>query len=244
MNITLIGFMGTGKTTTGKRLAKRLGFQFVDVDELIEASAKKPIPQIFTEHGEPVFRRLEERIIRKVVRSDHQVLATGGGAFIDPKNRSRLKATGPVVCLTARPKTILSRVGKRIEARPLLKGNDPLRRIKVLLARRARAYAQADIIIDTSDLSIEQVVERLWRDLSPGLCKSWEYLLQRSGDLAKRYGGKYVVVVNDRVVACGESQLEAFQNASERLTDKQEAGIYYIPLREESLTALSCTSGG
>ena len=80
MNITLIGFMGTGKTTIGKRLAKRLGWRFVDIDQQIETSAKKPVPRIFAEHGEPVFRRLEERIIRRSVREDHQVIATGGGA--------------------------------------------------------------------------------------------------------------------------------------------------------------------
>ncbi|MBI4340906.1 MAG: AAA family ATPase [Candidatus Omnitrophica bacterium] len=238
MNITLIGFMGTGKTTVGKRLAKRLGWRFVDVDEQIETSAKKPVPRIFAEHGEPVFRRLEERIVRRLVRGDQQVIATGGGAFVDPKNRSRLRASGPVVCLTARPKIILQRLGRRIAARPLLQGGDPLERIKTLLARRAKAYAKADAVIDTSDLSAEQVVERLWGDLSPGLCKSWQYLLERSADLAKRYGGKYVVVAENRVVACGDSQLEAFQNASQRLDEKREAGIYYIPLPEESLTAL------
>ena len=239
MNITLIGFMGTGKTTIGKRLAKRLGWRFVDIDELIEASAKKPVPRIFAEHGEPVFRRLEERIILRTVRGDHQIIATGGGAFLDPKNRSRLRATGPVVCLTARPRTILARVARRIEARPLLQGDDPLTRIKALLAKRAKAYAQADITVDTSELSLDDVLERLWEQLSPGLCKSWQYLLERSGNLAKRYGGKYVVVVDDRVVACGESQLEAFQNASQRLDEKRETGIYYIPLPEESLTALT-----
>jgi len=238
MNITLIGFMGTGKTTVGKRLAKRLGWRFVDIDEEIEASARKPVPRIFAEHGEPVFRRLEERIIRRATRTDHQVIATGGGAFVDPKNRARLRASGPVCCLTARPKTILARLGRRVKSRPLLAGADPLERIKTLLARRAKAYAQADVTIDTSDLAAEQVVERLWARISPGLCESWEYLLERSGDLAKRYAGKYVVMVDERIVASGDSQLEAFQNASQRLDQKREAGIYYIPLPEESLTAL------
>lgn len=238
MNITLIGFMGTGKTAVGKRLAKRLGWRFVDVDELIEAGAKKSVAQIFAEHGEPVFRRLENRMIRRLMRGDQQVIAAGGGAFLDPQNRSRLRATGPVICLTARPATILTRVGRRIQVRPLLRGAaNPLARIKTLLSQRAKAYAQADITLDTSDVFIEEVVERLWQKLSPCLCKSWQYLLSHSGGLAKRYGGKYIVVVDDRIIASGDSQLEAYQNAPQRLHEKREAGIYYIPLPEESLTA-------
>jgi len=238
MNITLIGFMGTGKTAVGKRLAKRFGWRFVDVDELIESGAKKSVARIFSEHGEPVFRRLEQRIVRRVARGDHQVLAAGGGAFLDPGSRSLLRATGPVVCLTARPRTILSRLGRRIASRPLLRGSaNPLSRIKALLDRRAKTYAQADMTLDTSDASVEEVVERLWEMLSPCRCKSWDYLLSHSVDLAKRYGGKYVVVVGDRIVASGDSQLEAYQNASQRLQEKRETGIYYIPLPEESLTA-------
>ena len=237
MNITLVGFMGTGKTTVGKRIAKRLGWKFIDVDQLIEASAKKPIAQIFAEHGEAVFRRFEERYIKHVTRANHQVIATGGGAYVDEANRSRLRASGPVICLTARPKIILERVGKQASGRPLLQGSDPLARIKELLAKRSKAYAQADAVIDTSDLSIDTVVERVWEKVSPGLCRSWEYLRERSGDLAKRYGGKYVVVLNNRVVACGESQLEAFQKAAQRIGQSDDAGIYYIPSGEESLTS-------
>ena len=95
MNITLIGFMGTGKTTVGKRLAKRLGWEFVDLDALIEARTGRAIADIFTQHGEPVFRRLEQRWIRRVARGDQQVIATGGGAFLDPENRRLLKSGGP-----------------------------------------------------------------------------------------------------------------------------------------------------
>ena len=236
MNITLIGFMGTGKTTIGKRLAKRLGWKFVDVDELIENSAKKPIARIFSEHGEAVFRRFEERYIRHITRSDHQVIATGGGAYVDPANRSRLRASGPVICLTARARTILNRVSRQASVRPLLQSGDPLARIKELLAKRTKAYAQADAVIDTSDLPVDAVVERVWEQVSPGLCRSWEYLRERTGDLAKRYGGKYVVVSNNRVVACGDSQLEAFQKAGQRLNQSDDAGVYYIPAAEESLT--------
>ena len=240
MNIILTGFMGTGKTVVGKRLAKRLGWRFVDADQLIEQHAKMPIARIFAERGEMVFRRLERRCIGRVVHGDRQVIATGGGAFIDPQNRARLRASGVVVCLTAQPGVILKRVGKKTALRPLLRnGGNPLWRIKTLLAQRADAYAKADLTVDTSRRSADEVAEQLWAQLSPSLCKSWQYLLDHTGSLAPRYGGKYVVVGN-RVVSCGQTQLEAYQQA--RLKDKGEVGIYYIPLPEESLTALATIS--
>ena len=282
MNIILTGFMGTGKTAVGKRLAKRLGWRFVDIDQLIEAQAKMPVARIFAERGEAVFRRLEQRCIGRVVHSDQQVVATGGGAFVDPKNRAWLRASGVVVCLTATPRVILTRVGKRLDARPLLgnpstratargrglaqgsapaawlrqakplglHGGDPLERIQALLAQRARAYAKADVTIDTSLRSADVIVEQLWAQLGPPLCRSWQYLLTQTGKLAHRYGGKYVVVVGNRVVSSGDTQLAAYQHAclprqrplagrrQARLNESAEAGIYYIPLPEESLTAL------
>ena len=239
MNIILTGFMGTGKTSVGKRLAKRLGWRFVDLDQLIAASAKMPITRIFAERGEAVFRRLERRCISRVIHGQQQVIATGGGAFVDSQNRTRLRVSGPVICLTARPRTILTRVGRRLSTRPLLAGAaDPLTRIRRLLSQRAGAYAQADITIDTSDLSVDEVTERVWEQLSPCLCKSWQYLLDHVGGLSQRYGGKYVVVVENHIIASGSTQLEAYQNASRHLSEKRDAGIYYIPLPEESLTAL------
>lgn len=238
MNIILTGFMGTGKSTVGKRLAKRLGWTFVDVDQLVEAVAKMPIARIFAERGEAVFRRLERRAIGRVIRAQEQVIATGGGAFVDPQSRAKLRVSGPVVCLTAKPQVILDRVGRRLDARPLLAGvANPLSRIRALLAQRAAAYGQADITIDTSSLSTDEVVERIWAKVSPCLCRSWRYFLDHVGELSGRYGGKYVVVVDDRIMGSGDTQLAAYQHAASRLANK-DAGIYYIPLPEESLTAL------
>jgi shikimate kinase len=232
--------MGTGKSVVGKRLARRLGWRFVDVDTLIEARARRSIARIIRERGEPVFRRLERRVISQVVRGHHQVIATGGGAVTDAGNRSRLRASGPLVCLRARPGVILQRVGRRAaSARPLLAGpGSLLGRIRRLLARRAAAYAHADLMLDTSDRSVEEVVEQLWRQVSPHICRGWEYLRAHTAELSSRYGGKYVVVANDRIVACGATQLAAYQKASRRLPAGQETGIYYIPLPEESLVAL------
>ena len=229
--------MGTGKTSVGRRLARRLKWRFVDLDRQIEASAKMPIARIFTERGEGVFRRLERRFVNRVTKTHHQVIATGGGAFVDPQSRARLRVSGPVVCLTATPQAILARVGRKLESRPLLHGaGQPLARIRRLLQQRAKAYAQADLMIDTTGLSVDEVAERVWVHVNPCLCNSWQYLLEHSGKLSHRYGGKYVVVSDSRIVASGETQLKAFQNAH-RLKNR-DAGIYYIPLPEESLTAL------
>ncbi len=237
MNVILTGFMGTGKTAVGRRLAKRLGWRFVDVDRLIEQGAKRTIARIFSERGQAVFRRLERWHIHRVTQRRQQVIATGGGAFVDPVSRARLKASGTVICLTARPRTILQRVGRRIKERPMLHGaTDPLARIKTLLTQRAQAYGQADLMVDTSDLSVETVMERLWQQLSSSVCTSWPYLLDHASELSRRYGGQYVVVKGERIVAAGRTQLEAYQHAAKRLTDQQGTGIYYIPHREESLS--------
>lgn len=234
MNIILTGFMGTGKTTVGKRLARRLGWQFVDVDSLIVASAKESVSNIFAEHGEAVFRRLEQRAIRSVVRGDKQVIATGGGAFVNPDNRQLLRSVGPVLCLTAQPKVILQRVGATLASRPVLSGvASPLNRIQQLMAQRASAYAKADLTIDTTHLSLDDVVERIWDEIGPWMSKSWEYLCRHSTKLAQRYGGKYVVVLDDHIVAVGATQLEAYQKLTKPVPPRCEVGIYYIPSSQE-----------
>jgi shikimate kinase len=234
--------MGTGKTEVGKRLAKRLGWRFVDVDELIETSAKMPIARLFTERGESVFRRLERRHISRIIHGCDQMIATGGGAFIDPVNRSRLRASGPVVCLTARPHVVLARVGRRFSVRPLLAGAaNPLARIRLLMAQRAKAYAQADLTIDTSELTVPETVEQVWQQLGPHVCKSWRFVLDHASQLAHRYGGKYVAVADNRIVASGATQLETYRKCPPRACT-QDLGIYYVPLPEEAVTALVGTA--
>lgn len=238
MNLTLTGFMGTGKTAVGKELAKRLGWQLVDVDRLIESSAGKSIPEIFAQHGEAVFRRLERRLIKQVTCGDEQVIATGGGAFVDPQNRSRLRTVGPVVCLTASPKMILQRVGPTLARRPMLLGGPPVERIQQLLRQRAAAYAKADLTIDTTRLTIDEIVERIWDVLGPWIPKSWCYLVRHTQRLCQRYGGKYVVVMDDRIVSVGATQLQAFQGVRRTIPSRCEVGIYYIPSSQESPVAL------
>ena len=238
MNITLIGFMGAGKTAVGKRLAKRLGWQFVDVDALIEASAKSTVAKIFAEHGEAVFRRLEKRVIRRVIRCREQVIATGGGTFLDPVNQRLLKAVGPVVCLTAHPKTILQRVGPASSMRPLLAAEPTVSRIQQLMTQRASDYAKADLTIDTTDLTSEEVAEKIWMQIGPWISKSWQYLLKHHDKLTQRYGGQYIAVLDDHIVAAGATHLQAYQAIRCPVPSTCEVGIYYIPLAEESPIAL------
>ena len=239
MNITLIGFMGTGKTAVGKRLARRLGWTFVDVDSLVVASTKESVAKIFAEHGEGVFRRLEARMIRRVAKGHEQVIATGGGAFVNPDNRRLLRAVGPVVCLTASPSVILRRVKPTLRSRPLLaSARLPLTRIQQLMRERAAAYAKADLTIDGSRMSVDDMVERIWKDVGPWVSKSWQYLLKSCDKLSQRYGGKYVAVFDDRIVSVGMSQLDAYQRIPKRVPSSCEVGVYYIPQSKEPAVAL------
>lgn len=159
-NIVLTGFMATGKTSVGRQLAARLGYDFVDVDVLIEAEAGMPIPEIFTTRGEPAFRELEARMVERAAGRTACVIATGGGAIVNPQNLEALKRSGVVIALTADPETILSRIG-RGEDRPMLRGGERRERIRLLLTERAPAYARADLTVDTSGHGVDEVVNRL-----------------------------------------------------------------------------------
>ena len=124
-NIVLTGFMGTGKTAVGRAVGRILGREFVDMDELIAARAGKPIPRIFAEDGEEAFRRMERALCRELSARDGLVIATGGGALVDPENRALMMKSGIVVCLTASRDEIVRRLsGTDASARPLLE-DDP-----------------------------------------------------------------------------------------------------------------------
>ncbi|MCE2484371.1 MAG: shikimate kinase [Desulfurellaceae bacterium] len=156
-NIILTGFMGTGKTQVGRRLAKRLGWRFIDTDLIIEQELGTSIRQLFAEKGEAYFRGQERRVIARVCQDQRCVIATGGGAIVDPANAQQLQNSGLLICLTATPEVIFARVRGNTD-RPLLQAEDPLSTIRSLLARRSDAYARAQLTIDTSQQSVEQVV--------------------------------------------------------------------------------------
>ncbi len=152
--------MGTGKTSVGRLLARRLGWRFLDLDERIEAVAGKPVPAIFAEDGEHAFRELETEACRGLETSTGLVVATGGGAVLRATNREALLAAGTVVCLEASPETILERVGAG-GGRPVLGEGDRAERVRSLLAERADAYAALPYHVDTTGLTAEQVADRI-----------------------------------------------------------------------------------
>jgi shikimate kinase len=165
--VVLTGFMATGKTSVGERLATRLGKPFVDTDALVERSEGRSIESIFATEGESYFRTAERRAIVEALGVPGAVIATGGGAIVDAANLATLKAAAPIVCLTASPEVLEKRV-RAAQDRPLLKGDEPRRRIERLMAERAPAYAKADLTVDTSDRSVDEVVEEIARYLQHG----------------------------------------------------------------------------
>ena len=159
-NVILTGFMGSGKSTVGQCLAKRLGSRYVDLDALIVSRAGASINDIFARNGEPYFRQLETEAIRSISACKGLVVSTGGGAVISPLNRELLHAAGVVVHLTASIEEIAARLASDTE-RPLLREGRSPERLAALLAEREPMYADADLRIDTTGKSVEDVVAEI-----------------------------------------------------------------------------------
>ncbi len=171
--LILTGFMATGKSSVGPLVARRLGWEFVDLDSVIAARAGKPIAKIFADHGEAHFRRLEREVVAHLTGDRRRcpqchgphpgVISTGGGVLLDESNCAALKRAGVIVCLTARPEVVAARVKRSKTGRPKLAegGKSTLTRIKELMVERVDAYARADVQIDTSDLTVEEVADRV-----------------------------------------------------------------------------------
>ncbi|MCO5090057.1 shikimate kinase [Bosea sp. (in: a-proteobacteria)] len=156
--IVLVGMMGSGKSSVGRRLAARLGLPFVDADTEIETAAQMTIPEIFAQRGEAEFREGERRVIGRVLTTRAPlVLATGGGAFMNAETRERVKELGISVWLRAEPEVLMRRVRKRSN-RPLLHTDDPETTLRRMLAEREPVYALADITIQSRDEPHEVVV--------------------------------------------------------------------------------------
>ncbi|MBE0477728.1 3-dehydroquinate synthase [Candidatus Aerophobetes bacterium] len=166
MNIALLGFMGTGKTAVAKELARHLGMKYIDTDEMIEKREKLSIPEIFARFGEDYFRKLETEVVKELSEFNNFVISTGGGVPLRRENINALKSKGYLVCLEASPEVILGRTKNYEGERPLLAGFiDKKKRIQELLEKRRLFYNQADFIIDTSHLSVEDVVEKVIKSL-------------------------------------------------------------------------------
>ena len=162
--IALVGLMGAGKSSIGRRLAQRLKVPFIDADSEIETAAGATIEEIFERHGEAAFREGERRVIARLLEGPVQVLATGGGAFMDPTTRALLRERAISVWLRADLELLLSRVTRR-NNRPLLKAGEPRAVLERLIAERYPVYAEADITVDTvegpPDATLDRVMEAL-----------------------------------------------------------------------------------
>ena len=156
-NIVLTGFMGTGKSTVGRLLADRLGWEFVDTDALIE-ERHGPIPAIFADHGEERFRTLEREVAAEVGGRRGTVVATGGRLLLDPANEAVLGSTGIIVCLSASVDVLVERLTRGAGQRPLLHGHDPATRIRYLLAERASGYGRFPQVV-TDGRAPDEVVD-------------------------------------------------------------------------------------
>ena len=171
-NIFLVGFMASGKSHVGRQLAKKIGWKLLDADGEIVERAGRSIETIFKTEGEEVFRALESDIVAELCAGLRQIVAMGGGAFLDPVNHQQMLSHGLVVCLRARPETILKRLNKypandcsrgrrNTPVRPLLDDDNSLEKIKCLIQERSKAYSKAHYQIDTDELDPDEIAQQI-----------------------------------------------------------------------------------
>ncbi|MBX3484250.1 MAG: shikimate kinase [Phenylobacterium sp.] len=162
--IALVGLMGVGKSSVGRRLASTLGLPFRDADSEVEAAAGRSISEIFADLGEPTFRDGERRVIARLLDGPPHVMATGGGAFMNEETRALIKARAVSVWLKADLEVLARRVGRK-DTRPLLTGKDPMEVLKAQAEARYPAYSEADVTVETGDaahhITVGQVIEAL-----------------------------------------------------------------------------------
>ncbi len=187
-SIVLVGLMGAGKSVIGRRLAAHLGLPFRDSDTEIEAAAGRSVPELFSQFGEAHFRAGERRVLRRLLDGPPMVLATGGGAFMDPATRAAIRARGTSIWLRATLPVLLRRVSLR-RNRPLLAHGDPASVLRTLMEQRYPIYAEADIVVDCADDTPDQTTGRVARVLAA-------YVPPRRLSV-RTSGGLYDVVVGD-----------------------------------------------
>jgi shikimate kinase len=165
-SIVLVGMMGVGKSSIGRRLAARLGVPFVDADAEIEKAAGMSIADIFARHGEADFRSGEARVIARLLEGGPQVLATGGGAVMNADTRTAIKAKGVSIWLSAELDLLMRRISKRKNDRPMLQTADPAATLRQLLAERGPVYAQADLTVQSREVPHDAIVAEIVRALA------------------------------------------------------------------------------
>jgi len=160
-SIVLVGMMGVGKSSIGRRLAARLGIPFVDADTEIEKAAGMSIPDIFARHGEADFRSGEARVIARLLETGPQVLATGGGAFMNAATRTAIETKGISIWLSADFDVLIRRISKRRNERPMLQTDDPAATLRQLLKLREPIYALADLTVQSRETPHEAIVSEI-----------------------------------------------------------------------------------
>lgn len=161
-NIVLVGFMGTGKTSIGRRLSTQLRMRYVDTDDVVERDSRRRISDIFSKDGEPAFRELESEAVRKVSKLDNHIISTGGGVVLKETNMVELRRNGIIFCLTATAEEIYQRV-RHQSHRPLLQTPDALAKIRSMLEERHPYYAKADYMVETTGRSFGEVMAYIKR---------------------------------------------------------------------------------
>jgi shikimate kinase len=165
-SIVLIGMMGVGKSSIGRRLGLRLGVPFVDADTEIEKAAGMSIADIFARHGEAYFRSGEARVIARLLEGGPQILATGGGAIMNADTRAVIKAKGVSIWLNAEFDVLMRRINKRKNERPLLQTADPAATLRHLLEERGPIYAQADLTVQSRDVPHDAIVAEIMKAIA------------------------------------------------------------------------------
>ena len=158
-NIVITGFMGSGKSIVAEKLARKLGMEFIDMDQIIEKQGMS-ISDIFARYGEKYFREQENKLVKELSQKENMVIATGGGTLLSADNAKMLSEKGEIICLYADSKVLYNRL-KRKDNRPLLKGGNLLDRINQLVEERKKIYDNIKLKIDTSDLNIQEVVDKI-----------------------------------------------------------------------------------
>ncbi|QCK84795.1 shikimate kinase [Phreatobacter aquaticus] len=159
-SIVLVGLMGAGKSSIGRRLANRMGLPFIDADTEIEKAADMTIPEIFAKHGEAYFRAGEVRVVARILEQGPQILATGGGAYMNAETRANIRARGLSIWLNAELDVLLRRVKRRAD-RPLLKSGDPEGVLRRLIDERYPVYADADLTVMSRDATHDEIVDEV-----------------------------------------------------------------------------------
>ena len=265
MNVFITGFSGTGKTTTGHEVARLLGWTFVDMDDEIVASTGVAIEDIFRQHGEEKFRRLERETLAKIARADSKVVSTGGGTIMDERNRATMESSGVVVLLEARPDTIIRRLqeqqveqGADLVARPMLDSNDLLQRIHSLKADRQFNYTLAHWTVHTDLLTPSEAAAEVVRGLDTVTARRTRASDSPDPDLAaevRTSSGSYPLWVGWNIIEeLGErvhgvldtraayviSDIGAQSQARRAQVSMERAGIpthlFFIPSGEQSKT--------